>query len=197
MNPVDTVPIDDLRHVFGWTEAVEFPAKYRALLLSAWEMAADDCTLRYVFRNLRPARHLEFGTWLGDGVLRCAEECDATVWTINLPEGESLENGEWAYSTLAEGALLSGVEAADRLVTSVGTWVRTDAHGLIGRKYLGGTGKPGLPDLFRHPNLGYPQLPGRILRFGVHRRRSRLRHRRQRHQAGDQSGPAWRIGRVA
>ncbi|MEP7309706.1 MAG: class I SAM-dependent methyltransferase [Acidobacteriota bacterium] len=136
MNPIDTVPVDDLQHVFGWTEAIEFPAKYRALLLSAWEMAADDCTLRYVFRNFRPARHLEFGTWLGDGVLRCAEECDATVWTINLPEGESRENGEWAYSTLAEGALLSGVQAADTLVTSVGTWVRTDAHGLIGRKYL-------------------------------------------------------------
>jgi predicted O-methyltransferase YrrM len=136
MNAIDTIPIDDVRGVFGWTDAIDFPGKYRTLPLSAWEMAADDCILRYVFRNFRPGRHLEFGTWLGDGVLRCVEECDATVWTVNLPQGESGENGEWTYSALAEDAPIAGVQWSETLVTNDGTWVRTDAHGLIGRKYL-------------------------------------------------------------
>jgi predicted O-methyltransferase YrrM len=136
MKPVDTIPVDDVHGVFGWNDAIDFPGKYRTLPLAGWEMAADDVILRYVFRNLRPGRHLEFGTWLGDGVLRCVEECDATVWTINLPEGESAENGGWIYSARAEDAPMAGVQSSETIVTDAGIWVRTDAHGLIGRKYL-------------------------------------------------------------
>jgi Methyltransferase domain len=136
MNAIDTVPIDDIRGVFGWSDAIDFPTKYRTLPLTAWEMAADDVILRYVFRNFRPGRHLEFGTWLGDGVLRCVEECDATVWTINLPGGENRENGEWAYGALAEDVPVAPVAWSEMMAARDGTWVRTDAHGLIGRKYL-------------------------------------------------------------
>jgi hypothetical protein len=136
MNAIPTLPVDDIRSVFAWSERIAFPEKWRTLSLPEWEMAADDCILRYVFRNFRPGRHLEFGTWLGDGVLRCVEECEATVWTINLPQGESGKNGEWIYSALAEDALMAGVQSSETLVTSDGTWVRTDARDLIGRKYL-------------------------------------------------------------
>jgi methyltransferase family protein len=135
MSSIDTVSVDDLQTVFGWQEAIDFPNRFRTLSLGAWEMAADDVILRYVFRNFRPERHLEFGTWLGDGVLRCVEECDATVWTINLPDGESGENGEWAYASRAEDAP-AGAQWSETHVTDAGIWVRTDAHGLIGRKYL-------------------------------------------------------------
>jgi hypothetical protein len=136
MNAIDTVPIDDLRGVFGWTDAINFPVRYRALPLTEWEMAADDVTLRYVFRNFRPGRHLEFGTWLGDGVVRCVEECDATVWTINLPEGETRENGQWTYASLAEDVSVAPGAWSETTAGDDGTWIRTDAHGLIGRKYL-------------------------------------------------------------
>ena len=136
MSAVPALPVDDIGAVFSWSETIKFPEKWRTLPLPAWEMAADDCILRYVFRNFRPGRHLEFGTWLGDGVLRCVEECDATVWTINLPQGESGEHGEWIYSAVAEDTLMAGVQSSETLVTADGTWVRTDARGLIGRKYL-------------------------------------------------------------
>jgi predicted O-methyltransferase YrrM len=136
MTAIDAVAVDDLGGVFAWREAIDFPEKWRTLPLPAWEMAADDCILRHVFRNFRPNRHLEFGTWLGDGVLRCVEECDATVWTVNLPQGETGDAGEWAYSTRVEDVPMAGVRRSETLVTNGGTWVRTDAHGLIGRRYL-------------------------------------------------------------
>jgi hypothetical protein len=136
MTAIETVPVDQINEVFGWVDAIEFPSRYRSLPLTAWEMDADDVILRYVFRNLRPARHLEFGTWLGDGVVRCVEECDATVWTINLPGGESRENGQWTYAALAEDVPVAPVGWSETMVGGDGIWVRTDAHGLIGRKYL-------------------------------------------------------------
>ena len=136
MTALETIPVDDINRVFGWTNAIDFPAKYRALPLTQWEMAADDVILRHLFRSFRPGRHLEFGTWLGDGVVRCVEECDATVWTINLLEGETLDNGRWTYGALAKDLPGAPVAWAETMVGGDGTWVRTDAHGLIGRKYL-------------------------------------------------------------
>ena len=81
-------------------------------------------------------RHLEFGTWQGDGVLRCVEECDATVWTINVPRGEARPDGEWAYSQMETEEWKPSTPWSERLVTNDGVWVRTDSFGLIGRKYL-------------------------------------------------------------
>jgi hypothetical protein len=136
MIPIETVAVDHLNDVFGWTNAIDFPAKFRTLPLTGWVMDADDVILRHVFRNFRPARHLEFGTWLGDGVVRCVEECDATVWTVNLPGGETRENGQWTYAALAEDVPVAPVAWSETMVGGDGIWVRTDAHGLIGRKYL-------------------------------------------------------------
>ena len=103
-------------------------------------MDADDAPiLRFVFRNFCPQRHLEFGTWKGKGALHCLQECNATVWTINLPEGERKADGSLAYW-----------EAADPIRPARwrrGVWerlfgrrsgapaVQTDAGELIGVRY--------------------------------------------------------------
>lgn len=135
MNEIETVSVDDLPAALGCKEPIVFADEWRALSLRDWVMAADDVILRYVFRNVRPNRHLEFGTWLGEGVLRCLEECDATVWTINVLRGESREDGEWTYAAAADESALP-MPWAETLVTDKGVWVRTDAYGMIGRKYL-------------------------------------------------------------
>jgi FkbM family methyltransferase len=67
--------------------------------LTQFRMETDDATiLRQVYRAFRPKRHLEFGTWEGFGTRICAENCEARIWTINLPEGERDENGAPAYA---------------------------------------------------------------------------------------------------
>ena len=98
-------------------------------------MESDDFLLRYLFRYFKPRRHLEFGTWEGDGVIRCLEECDATVWTLNLLEGEARSSGEWTYAS-DDPSLADKSPNSEQLVTNHGTWVRTDAYGMIGHKYL-------------------------------------------------------------
>lgn len=97
-----------------------------------WRMEDDDAPiLRYLYRNFRPRRHLEFGTWAGTGACYCLEECDATVWTINLPEGELIE-GKPAYSSAIDDA----PEDAMPVQHVDGRPVyQTDAGLLIGRRY--------------------------------------------------------------
>lgn len=135
MTTVDTVPVDRLAAALGVRGAVEFADAWRTLPLRDWVMDADDRILRFIFRAVRPVRHLEFGTWMGDGVLRCVEECDATVWTINPLEGEKLGDGSWAYGTRAS-EVPAGGGWTESMITGTDTWVRTDAYGMIGRKYL-------------------------------------------------------------
>ena len=131
-----TVPVEVLHEHLGFAEPVQFPAEWRRLSLTDWNMAADDQVLRQVFRHVRPLRHLEFGTWLGDGVLRCVEECEATVWTVNLPQGETKPDGQWAYGEMETEKWSAPTRWSERLETHHGVWVRTDSYGLIGRKYL-------------------------------------------------------------
>jgi hypothetical protein len=135
MSGVSTVTVDDLGRELGFAEPLDFAASWRSLPLRNWVMDADGDILRYLFRNFRPSRHLEFGTWQGDGVLRCVEECDATVWTLNVLEGESRSDGDWAYGAQRDQPIAPG-ESAETLLTNRGLWVRTDAYGQIGRKYL-------------------------------------------------------------
>ena len=92
-------------------------------------MDADGAILRQVFRQFRPTRHLEFGTWLGDGVLRVVEECDASVWTINLLAGETKPSGQWAYGT-EEDDVSAGSSWREELRSAGKVWVRTDAFGI-------------------------------------------------------------------
>ena len=136
MIAIETVPVEHLPLALGLTVPLDFPERWRHRPLAGWTMDADDYVLRYVFRHCRPARHLEFGTWLGDGVLRCVEECDATVWTINIPQGEAKPDGTWAYGDIDTEEWVAHTPWSERLVTADGVWVRTDSYGLIGRKYL-------------------------------------------------------------
>ena len=89
MSIVTTVPVESVHEVLGLDVPVTLPSAWSGVSLTNWKMDADAVVMRQVFRQFRPLRHLEFGTWLGDGVLRCVEECDATVWTINVLRGET------------------------------------------------------------------------------------------------------------
>jgi len=94
----DTVSVDDLHSRLGYTQPLEYPSASRSKPLTQWTMEIDDAPIfRYIYRQAQPKRHLEFGTWLGTGATYCLEESPATVWTINLPDGEALPNGSAAY----------------------------------------------------------------------------------------------------
>jgi SAM-dependent methyltransferase len=138
--PVKIVGVDELQTMLGFEAPICFDKSSRQRPLAEWDAERDDGPiLRYIFRNFAPRRHLEFGTWYGDGVLRCLEECHATVWTINLPDGETMADGQWAYGTdrpaseaIPSGAARKEVELADHTSR---TFYRTDAGSFIGIKY--------------------------------------------------------------
>jgi hypothetical protein len=136
MIEIETIAAGDLHLALGFTAPLQLPERWRKRALVEWDTAADDYIMRYVFRQFRPMRHLEFGTWLGDGVLRCVEECDAGVWTINLLEGETKDDGQWAYGEMETEQFAGAGTWSQRETTHDAVWVRTDAYGLIGRKYL-------------------------------------------------------------
>jgi len=136
MSPVLTVEVGSLNAALRLADHVVLPPEWHDVPLVHWKMDADDLILRQVIRQVRPLRYLEFGTWLGDGVLRCVEECDATVWTINVLQGETKPNGQWAYGELEIGRRSTSIAWAEREETHDGVWIRTDAYGQIGRKYL-------------------------------------------------------------
>lgn len=101
-----------------------------------WKMEIDDASIfRYIYRNYRPSRHLEFGTWQGQGVLYCLEECNATVWTINLPFGEGKPDGSCAYGHY-KSELPSIQTWAKKIGLPQRDSYRTDSIGFIGRFYL-------------------------------------------------------------
>ena len=136
MIEIETVPVEDVHRVLGLHEALVLPPVWRGTPIADWTMVADGQLLRQIFRRVQPKRHLEFGTWMGDGVVRCLEECDATVWTINLLEGESREDGGWAYGERAKPEWESARLWSQRAGPSETEGVRTDAHGMIGINYL-------------------------------------------------------------
>jgi predicted O-methyltransferase YrrM len=116
------------------------PPKPSAKPLDEWKMEEDDAPIfRFLYEAHRPRRHLEFGTWQGWGTSLCLECCGATVWTINLPEGEGRADGTWAYG---ERVIDSRNVPRDIITANYGedelgprTYHRTDAGGYIGRIY--------------------------------------------------------------
>lgn len=130
-------PVDSFGERLGFPEPFRPPEGSAAKPLSEWKMDDDDAPiLRYVYRHLRPRRHLEFGTWQGAGVVACLESCDATVWTINVPGGETDADGRWAYADNRplEEPLPAG--AKTRPLDENRHTAQTDAHGFIGHLYL-------------------------------------------------------------
>jgi len=148
--PVTTV--HKLHERLGFDLPLDYPRDSLAKSLTAWRMEVDDAPiLRYVYRNHRPRRHLEFGTWEGTGTVYCLTESDATVWTINLLAGERGKDDLPAYyvrkrlraakeKKQAEARTKEfrdsfGEAIAQGMPDTVET-VASDAIGSIGRFYL-------------------------------------------------------------
>src|SRR5262249_46206842 len=86
----------------------------------------------YIYEQAQPKRHLEFGTWEGLGVTLCARNCEAEIWTVNLPEGEKDEAGKPAYSGLQSVPHEVSPEIA---AFGAGKAQSTDAGAFIGWRY--------------------------------------------------------------
>ena len=130
--------MDKLSAIFG--QGVVQPPPPSSNSLSNWKMERDDAPIfEYLYKVFAPRRHLEFGTWQGWGATLCLESCNATVWTLNLPDGESKSDGTWAY-----GERVKDVSNVPNDIVSVNygtddkgpmTYHRTDAGGYIGHIY--------------------------------------------------------------
>jgi len=132
---IPVVRVQDLHLELGFPDPIDYPAASLAKPLTQWKMEVDDAPIfRYLYRHLRPARHLEFGTWQGTGAVYVLEECGATVWTINLPNGERRADGSEQYGHDAD---TDEVRAwAQRLGLPPRDQYCTDTLGFIGRHYL-------------------------------------------------------------
>lgn len=139
MNVMDVpaVSIKDLNRRLGFPAPLDLPETSLSKSLKDWKMETDDVAIfRYLYRNFRPRRHLEFGTWEGQGVLYCLEECDATVWTINLLEGEVGFDGRWCYNSVVSKPEDMFLWAKKKKYYDNSFIFQTDALGFIGRYYL-------------------------------------------------------------
>ncbi len=132
------LPVAQLTKLFHWSGKLPFTPSTKAL--DEWKMEDDDAPIfQFLYRAHRPRRHLEFGTWQGWGTALCLESCAATVWTINLPDGESRSDGTWAYgervvdASNAPPGSVTATFGEDELGPR--TYHRTDADGYIGRIY--------------------------------------------------------------
>jgi predicted O-methyltransferase YrrM len=129
---LDVVPVGELHERLGLSTPLDYPQESMRKSMSDWKMEVDDAPiLKYIYRHKRPARHLEFGTWEGTGACYCLDECDAHVWTINLPDGEKVEGSPLYYSTpdqIPDGAVPAGVRGNVPIY-------QTDAGAFIGHRY--------------------------------------------------------------
>ena len=129
------VPVEALGERLG----LDLTAPRSATPLEDWSMRADDGPiLEAVFRAFAPRRHLEFGTWEGFGARLVLQACGATVWTLNLPEGEVDGEGNWQYAGVYDdaSAVPAGAGAPQDFRSGGGhVYFQTDAHGFIGRLY--------------------------------------------------------------
>jgi FkbM family methyltransferase len=99
---IDIVPVEELGAALGF--GIPFVAERRVYRrgLAGFQTEIDEAAIyAYIYRNAKPRRHLEFGTWEGFGVVVCARTCDAEIWTINLPEGEKSAEGIPLYGSTA------------------------------------------------------------------------------------------------
>ncbi|MDI1334762.1 MAG: class I SAM-dependent methyltransferase [Lacunisphaera sp.] len=141
--------VDDFNHAPHACALADLPQRLHwpggapsasARSLADWRMEDDDAPIfSYLYRQFQPRRHLEFGTWQGFGASLCLDACAATVWTINLPEGESKPDGSWAYSEkFAPDEPVPSVtqtQVFGSKETGPVVYHRTDAQGFIGRLY--------------------------------------------------------------
>ena len=133
---IPSVYIQRLHEELDFARPIYYPQSSLNKPLEQWKMEVDDAPIfRYIYHNFRPRRHLEFGTWQGAGTLYCLEECDATVWSINLLEGEVSKDGAVSYR-VDDNERASAQEWARKMGLEVKDWPQTDSLGYIGRFYL-------------------------------------------------------------
>jgi len=133
---IPVVSVMNMHRQLDLAEPIDYPVMSLSRPLNEWKMETDDSPIfRYIYRNIRPRRHLEFGTWQGTGVLYCLEECDATVWTINLLHGEDKPNGDAGYG-ISPSEIASARDWAEKIGFPGKDSYRTDSIGFIGRHYL-------------------------------------------------------------
>jgi len=132
------VKIENLKNYFGFNCDINYPKESLKKEFKNWKMEDDDAPIfRYLYNNLSPKRHLEFGTWQGQGVLYCLEESRATVWTVNPPFGELKEDGYKSYGYFKdEYDEIKNWANKVGLVEKERIGFQTDSLGFIGRKYL-------------------------------------------------------------
>ena len=170
MNAIDAVAVDDIRAVFAWQEAIDFPEKWRTLPLPAWEMAADDCILRYVFRNFRPGRNLEFGTGSARRAAMSEMRCEVGP---SLPPVRAVKTANGlTCRTRTHGRCVHGRDGGDE--------PQLGPHGrerLIGRKYLNAGWGRRVCQIYSDKRTWDTATTGGFL-IRVQRRRPRVRPRR-------------------
>lgn len=128
-----SVPVDELADHLG------LPISLTPSLtpLADWSMQRDDAPILHaIFAASRPERHLEFGTWQGFGSRLVMQACDASVWSINLPNGETSDAGDWLYAEdydSPDAAPRGAGPAKDFREGGGRVYYQSDAHGFIGR----------------------------------------------------------------
>lgn len=127
---IPSVHVFDLHSVLNFATPLDYPKSSLIKKFSQWKMEVDDAPIfRYIYRNVRPRRHLEFGTWQGKGTVFCLEECDATVWTINMPFGE----GSYGFY---DDELPDAHAWARKVGMPESGGYSSDSIGFIGKSYL-------------------------------------------------------------
>jgi predicted O-methyltransferase YrrM len=95
---IQNTPLSELHGVLNISNRWQGPAPGEGVAYKNWRMEDHDAPiLKYLYHNLQPKRHLEFGTWYGFGACLVAENSPATIWTLNLWEGEKRSTGENLY----------------------------------------------------------------------------------------------------
>ena len=137
MSPIPYLSLSELGQLLQYNTPAPPPSTNS---LSQWKMERDDAPIfTYLYSQHQPRRHLEFGTWQGFGTCLCLEATPATVWTINLLEGETKADGSWAYGERISDGAQTPADRQEQVFCSKETgplvYNRTDARGYIGRFY--------------------------------------------------------------
>lgn len=135
---IPRITYDELSKTFGFTSPHLYDPSFLKTPLSSWKMQIHDAPiLAYIYKNFQPNRHLEFGTWKGEGVVLCLEHCKATVWTMNLWEGETQNNTQkWAYSEELDSEGMKYADNKNTVKSNGKINHQSDSYGFIGRQYL-------------------------------------------------------------
>jgi FkbM family methyltransferase len=124
---IDIIPVEELGVALSFQRPFVAEKKIYKKGLADFQTEIDESAIYfYIYHNAKPKHHLEFGTWEGFGATLCARACDADIWTINLPEGESDADGSPLYGSTAVDDCGAG---------SLGHTLRGDSGDRIGWRY--------------------------------------------------------------